>query len=347
MNLIIRQIFIGLFVAFMTAFLLLIITFLTFPLEDVSSLLEVELFEIPYVIIVLMVTCGIGLIIGIAYGGFLRQTFYSIESELNALLKGQKISSKEANNIKEFAAIHSHILEIKAKIDQLTEYSQRLATEKATTREKSLQEVVVQERNRLARELHDSVSQQLFAASMMISAINESNPPQETVTKKQLSMVETMIHQSQSEMRALLLHLRPVALKGKSLQEGIESLLSELTQKVPMKIETKIETLQLEKGIEDHLFRILQEALSNTLRHAHASLLNVILIERDETVIMRVVDNGVGFDSDERKTSSYGLQTMHERALEVGGTLKIISLKNQGTQLEVKIPHRKKGGLHH
>ena len=86
-------------------------------------------------------------------------------------------------------------------------------------------------------------------------------------------MVEQMIHQSQLEMRALLLHLRPVALKGKNLQEGMKELLVELAQKVPLDIEWKIEDMSLDKGIEDHLFRILQESVSNTLRHAKAIFL--------------------------------------------------------------------------
>src|SRR5699024_7093979 len=121
-----------------------------------------------------------------------------------------------------------------------------------------------------------------FAASMMMSAINEANQPENGTMKQQLFMIEKMINQSQLEMRALLLHLRPAALKGKSLFEGIEELLIELTQKVPMEIDWKVENLNVDKGIEDHLFRILQESVSNTLRHAKARTLHVMLIERDD-----------------------------------------------------------------
>jgi NarL family two-component system sensor histidine kinase LiaS len=139
-------------------------------------------------------------------------------------------------------------------------------------------------------------------------------------------------------MRALLLHLRPVALKGKSLQEGIQELLLELQQKVPMKIQWKIEHFSLDKGIEDHLFRILQESVSNTLRHAKATTLEVLLVKRGNLVILRVVDDGIGFDVEKTKTGSYGLQNMHERAVEIGGTLQIVSVPNQGTRLEVRVP---------
>src|SRR5699024_8618202 len=119
-------------------------------------------------------------------------------------------------------------------------------------REESLQEVVIQERNRLARDLHDSVSQQLFAASMMMSAINETTIEDPSL-EKQIHLVEKMIHQSQLEMRALLLHLRPVALKGQSLQKGMRDFLGELINRTPIDLEFQIEDFKIEKGIEDQL----------------------------------------------------------------------------------------------
>jgi NarL family two-component system sensor histidine kinase LiaS len=173
---------------------------------------------------------------------------------------------------------------------------------------------------------------------MMMSAINETQQDQAGRQAKQLKMVEEMIHQSQLEMRALLLHLRPAALKGKTLQEGIEELLVELLQKVALEIDWKVENFPLDKGVEDHLFRILQEAVSNTLRHAKSHNLEVLLIQRDEYAILRVADDGVGFNVEETKAGSYGLQNMYERAAEVGGSMKIISVKNKGTRLEVKVP---------
>lgn len=105
-----------------------------------------------------------------------------------------------------------------------------------------------------------------------------------------------------------------------------------------MDIKWKVEEFPLDKGVEDHLFRILQESISNTLRHSKASMLEVLLIKRDDLIIMRIVDDGVGFEVEEAKAGSYGMQNMHERAVEVGGTLKVISVKNKGTRLEVKVP---------
>ncbi|QTD40439.1 sensor histidine kinase [Sporosarcina sp. Te-1] len=218
---------------------------------------------------------------------------------------------------------------------------QRIADERAEAQDKLIQERIVQERQRLARELHDSVSQQLFAASMLLSAITEQGDPEDT-KQKPLLQVERMVQQAQLEMRALLLHLRPAALNNKSLKEGLEDLLLELKEKVTFDIRFRLEEVSLSKGAEDHLFRIAQETLSNTLRHAQATEVDVLFVERDGLVIFRVQDNGVGFkQNDEGKGGSYGLQNVKERAIEVGGTCKIVSVPSQGTIVEVKLPARK------
>ncbi|MBM7551923.1 sensor histidine kinase [Thalassobacillus pellis] len=347
MRLVVRQMLLCVLFSLVVAIGMIGVSLIAFPMPGWSYLLEVEIFDVPYLMLIVVLPVSAGLIIGFLYGGFWRQKLHRIDRQLLDLIKGQKRTNIEEDPFQEITDIQDHITQLEEKMTKQAELSQRLATERANEREKSLQEVVIQERNRLARELHDSVSQQLFAASMMMSAINDTNPPENETMQNQLVMVEKMIHQSQLEMRALLLHLRPVALKGKSLHEGVEELLEELTQKVPMEIEWNIEDIRIDKGIEDQLFRILQESVSNTLRHAKADSLEVRLIERDGMIIMRVVDDGVGFNVEQVKTSSYGLQNMQERAFEVGGTLKIVSLQEQGTRLEVKIPNSKKEGEDH
>lgn len=345
MSIFIKHIFTAIIYSVLLTLLILITTFITFPLMDWTMLYEQEIADVPFGLFVFILPVLAGLIIGIVTSMYWKRRLHKIEVQLYDLLKDQKMTNDEMS-YKELTLITKRSEEIQHKFRMLAEQAQNLATKRAHEREKSLQEVVVQERNRLARELHDSVSQQLFAASMMMSAINEVEGAEEVVIKKQLKMVEHMIHQSQLEMRALLLHLRPIALKGKSLQVGIEELLQELTEKVPMEISWKLEKFAVDKGVEDQLFRILQESVSNTLRHAKATTFHVMLIERDGLIILRIVDDGIGFDIENVKTGSYGLGNMRERAYEVGGTFKLISLPNKGTKLEVKVPTLKKVGVH-
>ncbi|AWE06855.1 sensor histidine kinase [Lysinibacillus sp. 2017] len=213
---------------------------------------------------------------------------------------------------------------------------QRLSHEKVETNDAIVQERLLAERQRLARELHDSVSQQLFAASMLLSALTEQEENEKA--QKQLGQVEKIVQQAQLEMRALLLHLRPVALHNKSLAEGLEDLILELQEKVYFNIDYQIEEIALTKAEEDHLFRIAQEALSNTLRHAKASEVELLFIARDQLAILRIQDNGLGFDVEGDKTTSYGLRNIAERAVEIGCTVKIISVPDEGTLVEVKVP---------
>ncbi|MBP2241912.1 NarL family two-component system sensor histidine kinase LiaS [Cytobacillus eiseniae] len=333
-----RQIIWGVGLAVFICALFTVTIFIRLPLIDWRVLWETNVMDIPFIIFVPSVSIVIGIIFGFISGFHGKKQIESVDSWLYQIEEGRQLELDELQAGTELQPIVMRVEKIQKQITEQAKLSQKLANEKAEDIENRMQEIISQERNRLARELHDSVSQQLFAASMMMSAINEAKGITDNREAKQLKMVEEMIHQSQLEMRALLLHLRPVALKGKTLKEGIEELLIELSQKVTMNIKWKVEDFPLDKGIEDHLFRILQESVSNTLRHSKSTTLEVLLIQRDEFVILRVVDDGIGFDVEEAKAGSYGMQNMYERAIEVGGSMKIISLKNNGTRLEVRVP---------
>jgi|SRR5690606_34475207 len=338
MSTVTRQIVVGICVSVFLFVLAHIIMFMAFPLANWAALWQTKLMDLPYIILTISISILGGLIFGIISGVLWRKQLLTVSEAIHQVEQGRTIPVVLENQTDEMITIWERLKKVQTHIAEQTKLSQKLATEKAEDQEKRIQKIVSDERNRLARELHDSVSQQLFAASMMMSAINESKVQTDDREAKQFKLVEEMIHQSQLEMRALLLHLRPVALKGKTLQEGIQELLAELVQKVPVTIETKIEDFHLDKGIEDHLFRILQESISNTLRHAKANKLEVLLIKRDDFVILRIVDDGIGFDVEQAKAGSYGLQNMYERAVEIGGTMRTVSIKDKGTRIEVKVP---------
>ncbi|WP_368658175.1 sensor histidine kinase [Metabacillus halosaccharovorans] len=337
MSMLQRQIISSAIFTLITFVIFSLLFFMAFPLHEWGELWTRNVMDLPFIYIVPSVSILAGVCFGFINGFSWKKHIRSIDLDIQEISKGKPVLT-EQHPLPDIQEIKTKLTKIQKQMLEQTKLSQKIANEKAEDQERRVQEMVSQERNRLARELHDSVSQQLFAASMMMSAVTESKPLSDDWETKQLKMIEATIHQSQLEMRALLLHLRPVALKGKSLQEGIQELLVELMQKVTMNIKWKVEPIPLDKGVEDHLFRILQESVSNTLRHAKATSLDVLLIKRDEFVIMRVTDDGIGFDQEDGKSGSYGLQNMYERAVEIGGTMKIVSLKNKGTRLEVKVP---------
>ncbi|WP_199620640.1 sensor histidine kinase [Paenibacillus alkalitolerans] len=228
---------------------------------------------------------------------------------------------------------------ISSKWEEQVTSLQRLSTHNAELAEKARYSAVIDERQRLARELHDAVSQQLFAISMTATALGRTLERDVEKAKRQVSLIEEMSSVAQSEMRALLLHLRPVHLEGKRFTVALRELLQELTAKMPIHIAWEMDDdVRMAKGVEDQLFRIVQEALSNTLRHSRADRLEMKLHRRLDGVRLSIRDNGVGFELDEKKQTSYGLLSMGERVNEIGGFLNIVTAPGKGTKIEIRVP---------
>lgn len=196
--------------------------------------------------------------------------------------------------------------------------------------------IIAQERDRLARDLHDSVSQQLYAATMIVSGIKYTLSDS-TQLEKQLNILENIINESQKEVRALLLHLRPVSLENKTLAQGLRLLMHEIQQKVDCQIVYEIDDCDVAPTVENHLFRIVQELLSNSLRHAKANRIEVYLKKDNDRLKLRVVDNGQGFDVKETVIGHYGLQNVKERVNGIGGQITIVSVKYNGTSVDITI----------
>ncbi|MUT68667.1 sensor histidine kinase [Paenibacillus sp. NEAU-GSW1] len=223
--------------------------------------------------------------------------------------------------------------------EETNEREQGEDSEDAIWTEKVKFSAVIEERQRLARELHDAVSQQLFAISMTATAVSRTIERDWERARRQVQLIEEMAAVAQSEMRALLLHLRPVHLDGKNLAMALTVLVEELKQKVPMEIQLAVdETIILKPDAEDHLFRIAQEALSNTLRHSKAEHMEIRLYREEHEVRMLIADDGVGFDAEAKKQTSYGLLTMEERVNELGGSLHMISKPGAGATIDIRIP---------
>lgn len=267
-----------------------------------------------------------------------RSKVQELDDIFQALLRNEDQTVIQAAQMKTLPnQLSLSILKLQKLLESQRKSLARISNERAETQDQIIQERLIMERQRLARELHDSVSQQLFAASMLLSSMTEQEE-----ASPGLLQTEKMVQQAQLEMRALLLHLRPAALHDKSLRQGLFELVSELKEKVYFTIEHKLEEVPLPKGAEDHLFRIAQETLSNTLRHSKATEVHILFIERDDFAILRIQDNGVGFESEQSKSTSYGLKHIEERAIEIGATSKIVSVPSEGTIVEVKVPIERK-----
>lgn len=278
---------------------------------------------------------------GFKSSGNLKERIDYLSLQITQYANGNYGSRLYMNEEDEISIISKDLNTLGEKLQNQVKSLQRMADERAEYARSAHRTATVEERQRLARELHDSVSQQLFALTMLAEAavnVIERDPDK---AKTQLEEVAKAGLTAQTEMRALLLHLRPVYLSGDSLEEGIKQLIEELKQHSPLEVRVRIsEQLSLAETVEEHVFRIVQESLSNILRHANAKSASIHIVEKADKLFIHISDDGEGFDEHElnRKKTSYGLNTMKERAEELGGTFQIKSRKNQGTYIDIRIP---------
>jgi NarL family two-component system sensor histidine kinase LiaS len=195
----------------------------------------------------------------------------------------------------------------------------------------------MEERNRLARDLHDSVKQQVFAISMNLGTVDtlwERDPDQ---ARRKLESAKQLAQQAQKELAMLIQTLRPVQMQGKGLAQALAEFLRDWEKHSGIRAE-----LQTAEGIspagekEQALFRVAQEALSNAARHSGARNVRITLTAEGGSAVLTVSDDGHGFDPSEA-TGGFGLKSMRERMQALGGTLEISS-GGDGTRLAARMP---------
>ena len=213
-----------------------------------------------------------------------------------------------------------------------SERNQRLVDELKETQQKLRELAVVEERNRLARDLHDSVKQQVFAISMQLSAartaLSESDRAYSSVVE-----AERLAQQAGTELTTLISALRPPVLESKTLADAIREHVAVWSRQNKIESDVNIDAnVSVNGQVEQALFRVLQESLANVARHSRAGKVLVHLKSQQENVILLIDDNGVGFDG-KRTTKGIGLDSMRERLAAVNGTLEVSSLHLQGTRV--------------
>ena len=253
----------------------------------------------------------------------------TIQINLKRLLAGKEVASVGD------ADLDASFKSLSGKLSLLTEAIQKADNQILAKEE----DIIEKERKRIARDLHDTVSQEIFAAHMILSGLSQQATKLEPENMQtQLQGVTAILETAQRDLRILLLHLRPVELEQKSLVEGIQSLLKELKEKSDLKVTFKFQVVNVPKKIEEHIFRIVQELISNTLRHAQASCLDVYLYQTETELQLKVVDNGRGFQLDDVDELSYGLRNIKERVEDMAGTVQLLTAPKQGLAVDIRIP---------
>jgi signal transduction histidine kinase len=195
---------------------------------------------------------------------------------------------------------------------------------------------VVQERQRLARELHDSVTQLLYGQVLFSGAglkvLQQGNVE---LTEQHLSRIDQAAQQALKEMRLLLYELRPSDILEEGLVSALQRRLDAVEKRTGINAQLTVNgDLNLDASTEMALYRIAEEALNNTLKHANATAVKVMIDSCDGRMLLEIEDNGKGFELSEKgKGGGMGLVNMCERATALGGELEILTALNQGTKI--------------
>jgi two-component system sensor histidine kinase UhpB len=239
--------------------------------------------------------------------------------------------------------------------DQLADaFNTMLETLAESSRTRSTQILTAQEqeRKRIARELHDETSQVLTSLLISLKVLEETITSE--AMRQRVEETRSLAHQTLRAIRNLSIDLRPSALDDLGLLPALRWYIKEYQQKCQLEVEFTTGNIKerFPSEIETALYRIVQEALTNTAKYAHASKVLVSIIEEPGTVRATISDNGNGFDAQSVlkmpwQERGLGLAGMHERATLLDGTLLIATEPGKGTSIEVALPLQRPPTTHH
>jgi PAS domain S-box-containing protein len=204
----------------------------------------------------------------------------------------------------------------------------------------SLQQVREQERTRIAMELHDDLGQQLTGLKLELSWLGGRLKEGRQPTADEVGAMRRLLDAAIASVRRIATELRPLILDDLGFGEAVAWQIAEFAKRSGLEIAVDLQAQALVKDdvLATALFRIVQESLTNVVRHAHASSVQVCLARDGADLVLKVCDNGVGMAGDSRAGTGIGLVSMRERATALGGKLRIAGVPGNGTTIEVTLP---------
>ena len=291
------------------------------------------IFGMVTVLIVSMIT---GYIVGVR----LQRRLDVLHESMMQVTKGDWSTRIPEDDDASFSRLYSNFNVMMQEMEHKLKLLQRLSEEQVMDYERESEAIVQEERKRLARDLHDTVSQQLFAMHMASSSLPKVLEADADRAKMVIDQLIQISHTAQRQMRGLIAQLRPIELDGRTLEEALERWFPDYCNQNGLqgKIELDL-TTRLSEAKEHQCFLMIQEALANVVKHAQARHVTLSIHELGHRVLLVVADDGRGFNRNEAaRAGSYGLSTMRERCDKLGGTMNIISQPGAGTTIRVHIP---------
>lgn len=278
---------------------------------------------LPTVILFAIIASIFGAIFGVLTARGLTRRLLRLTSAADAWSQGDFTASARDPSNDELGQLARDLNHMAEQLQNLLRDRQQLA--------------VVEERNRLARDLHDSVKQQMFALTMLVGSA-QLEVDEQSEARRILSEAEHIASNAQQEMSALIQALRPIALANKDLGVALRELRDEWEQRNGITCAIDVpDALTMAPETEQQVFRIVQEALANVAKHSGATRVEIHAKDEQGTLALRIRDNGHGFSVLQAKGRGLGLSSMRERVEGLGGSLRIDSAAG-GTRIAIRIP---------
>jgi signal transduction histidine kinase len=276
-------------------------------------------------LLVFLLGIGImGAIFGAIFSHGLSTRFSRLSTTIDAWSEGDFamfIEDKTGDEISQFAQLLNNMAK---QLQELLHRRQDMA--------------VSEERNRLARDLHDSAKQQALAASLELGTALTLFDGDPTNAKKHLMEADSLVDSVRKELTDLVHELRPQTVDGQDFSEALKDYALDWSQRSGIELDINIEgDKELSLEIRETLFRIVQEALANVARHSSANLVDVNLDYRTSLITLTIKDDGCGFDTG-LQHGGIGLKSMRERAEVFDGSFSVDSASGKGTQINVTLP---------
>ncbi|MGB3633617.1 MAG: histidine kinase [Rubrobacteraceae bacterium] len=194
-------------------------------------------------------------------------------------------------------------------------------------------------RNRFARDLHDSVKQQVFATSMQIATARALVHQKPDDAEGHLEQAHELVRQAQKELNVLIHEMRPAALEDKGLAKALREYAVKWSEgsEIPSEVHVRGER-EIPLEIEQTIFRVAQEALANVAKHSEASKVELDLTYTPKNLTLSITDDGRGFDPAQNPGEGFGLQSMRERSIRRGGHINVESAPGKGTRVTCVVP---------
>jgi len=290
-------------------------------------------------------------LIGMVYGWFVARNFVRrlvhLTQATDSLAAGDLSVRVNDGSIDEIGHLARRFDSMAQQLESNVKMLRQLADRNAALVEQAGQLAIVEERNRLARDLHDSVSQELFSVTMLAAAARNLLPAQPDKARSQVEQLSQMAQRALHETRGLIFALRPAALGDQGLVPALRQLTEEAARRQGLQIELNTNgERRIPLDHEQALYRICQEALANVTKHSGVNSASVSLEYEAHRTTLEVRDRGRGFDQDKpRNSHSLGLISIQERAKAVGGTVELTAAPGQGTSLRIVVPRTQTGLL--